>query len=268
MLNNPTNFRPRPDLPLIVQTDASNGAIGASLSQLEGEEGFLVSACSRSLKSAELNYSTIRRELLAICFAVKKFKRFLSGRSFIIRSDHLPLKGLLAKPLSTIENDKQRDMVGELVEYNFTFEYIPGIQNLFPDYLSRNCWDEIYSYSDFKLTNEKEIMVFYRQEWKTFILPEKRRSFLVTLHSSDHHGYTKMMNNLPGHWPSIAEDIKQFLADCLCSLTKKNRRKIQNWGTIDSTVAEYCADLFTYGSKTYLTSLSLQRRTSILGFGS
>ncbi len=57
---------------VIIQTDASNRAIGSSLIQETDTEGnnSLIYAVSRSLKSAELNYSTIRHELLAVLFAV------------------------------------------------------------------------------------------------------------------------------------------------------------------------------------------------------
>jgi hypothetical protein len=64
---------------LIVQTDASNSAIRASLIQETDVKGnySLIYAISRSLKAAELNYSNIRRELLAVLFAVKKFDKFI-----------------------------------------------------------------------------------------------------------------------------------------------------------------------------------------------
>ncbi len=58
-------------------TIASNKAIGASLVQEVDQTENLIAASSRSLKPAELNYSTMRRELLAILFAVKKFNKLL-----------------------------------------------------------------------------------------------------------------------------------------------------------------------------------------------
>ena len=95
MMKNPKNMRPNPELPLIVETDASKKAVGASLIQeIPKEDGtkekVMIYAASRSFKSAETRYSTIRRELLAVVFAVQKFRRFLIVRDFLIRT-HQPL---------------------------------------------------------------------------------------------------------------------------------------------------------------------------------
>jgi hypothetical protein len=55
----------------------------------------------------------------------------------------------------------------------------------------------------------------------------------------------------------MLEDIKLFLSDCLCSLTKQNRRRLSEWGT--TLPSDFCLDLYTYGSKTYLTILDLKK---------
>jgi len=73
MMRSLKNMRPNPELPLVTETDASESAVGASLVQeitTEGcsKEKALIYAVSRSFKSAETRYSTIRRELLAVVF--------------------------------------------------------------------------------------------------------------------------------------------------------------------------------------------------------
>jgi hypothetical protein len=94
----PDNWRLDPRYPLIVETDASCRAVGATLIQEvptgEGIERRLIYAASRSFKGAETRYSTIRRELLAVVFALAKFRRFILHRQFVIRTDHRPLVGL------------------------------------------------------------------------------------------------------------------------------------------------------------------------------
>jgi hypothetical protein len=50
---------------------------------------------SRSLVEAETRYSTIERECLAAQWLMKKLRRFLLGRKFVLRTDHKPLVGLL-----------------------------------------------------------------------------------------------------------------------------------------------------------------------------
>ena len=60
---------------------------------------------SRSLNSAECNYSTIELECLGIQWALKKCNNFLRGlHDFDVLTDHRPLIGLFAKTLNLINN--------------------------------------------------------------------------------------------------------------------------------------------------------------------
>jgi hypothetical protein len=52
---------------------------------------------SRTLNDAQLNYSTTKRELLAVVFALDKFRSYLLGSKIIIFSDHAALKYLFSK---------------------------------------------------------------------------------------------------------------------------------------------------------------------------
>ena len=52
---------------------------------------------SRTLSSAEKNYSQLEKEGLAWMFGVKRFHSHLFGRSFLLYTDHKPLVGLLAE---------------------------------------------------------------------------------------------------------------------------------------------------------------------------
>ena len=76
-----------------VTTDASEKAIGGVLSH----EGHPVIYESRKLSQAELNYSNIEREALAIVFVVTRLKQFLLGRRFTLQTDHKPLKYLFRR---------------------------------------------------------------------------------------------------------------------------------------------------------------------------
>jgi hypothetical protein len=75
-----------------VTTDASHVGVGAILSQLdESNLEHVIAYASRTLGKHEKNYSTIERELLAIMFAVKKFRQYLVGVEFDLITDHKPL---------------------------------------------------------------------------------------------------------------------------------------------------------------------------------
>ena len=69
-----------PSLDLVVAGDASAYGIGALLSHkmLNGEER-PVAFASRTLSSAERNYSQAEKEALACVFAVKKFHSYIFG---------------------------------------------------------------------------------------------------------------------------------------------------------------------------------------------
>ena len=55
----------------------------------------LVFCVSRTLKGAELNYSTIEQEMLAIKYTLGKLRKFLLGRQFKLYTDHEPLLGVI-----------------------------------------------------------------------------------------------------------------------------------------------------------------------------
>lgn len=111
-------------------TDASNVAIGAVLSQSDRPIAYY----SRTLNSAERNYSTIEKELLAIVDSTKHFRPYLYGQNFLVETDHNPLVWLykIKEPNSRLFRWKLR-----LEEYNFTVNYKKGKQNNVADALSR-----------------------------------------------------------------------------------------------------------------------------------
>jgi hypothetical protein len=81
---------PRWDLPFMLTTDWSCGAIGAVLSQLDPDSGdeHPVAFASRALTAAKRNYGATEGECLAVKWAVEKFRYYLHGRHFTLRTDH------------------------------------------------------------------------------------------------------------------------------------------------------------------------------------
>ena len=85
LLTEPPFLRlPNPRKPFIISSDASGKALGAVLSQLVGDCEYPVAYASRVLSGAEQNYSVIEKELLAITYALKKFRCFIYGTHFTV----------------------------------------------------------------------------------------------------------------------------------------------------------------------------------------
>ncbi|KAM2187666.1 hypothetical protein ACFX1X_029933 [Malus domestica] len=77
--------------------DASDYAIGAVLGQRKNKQPHVIYYASRTLNDAQLNYSTTKKELIAVVFALDKFRSYLIGTKVIVFIDHATLKYLLTK---------------------------------------------------------------------------------------------------------------------------------------------------------------------------
>ena len=84
---------PEDDGLFILDTDASNVGIGATLSQIQwNKKAQQMVECpvfyaSCSLNKSQTRYCVTRKELLAVVFFVTKFKHYLLGRQFVVRTD-------------------------------------------------------------------------------------------------------------------------------------------------------------------------------------
>ncbi|KXJ07207.1 Retrovirus-related Pol polyprotein from transposon opus [Exaiptasia diaphana] len=114
--------------PVVLQTDASDIALGGALLQ-PNNEGKLQSVAftSCSLSPTEQSYSQIEKEYLAICNCFQKFDQWLYGKSDIeVHTDHEPLETIMKKPLNKAPARLQR-MLMKLQRYRFKLTYKKGI---------------------------------------------------------------------------------------------------------------------------------------------
>nr|KYP36884.1 Retrovirus-related Pol polyprotein from transposon opus [Cajanus cajan] len=84
-------------VPFKLMCDASNYALGAILAQRVDKFPRVIYYVSRTLDVAQANYMTMEKELLAIIFALDKFRSYLLGSRVIFFTDHAALKYLLKK---------------------------------------------------------------------------------------------------------------------------------------------------------------------------
>ena len=88
---------PNWQLPFEVMCDASNLAIGVVLGQREDGKPHVVYYARKTLNEAQRYYTTTEKELLAVVYALDKFRAYLVGSDIVIFTNHSTLKYLLTK---------------------------------------------------------------------------------------------------------------------------------------------------------------------------
>ena len=114
--------------------DASATGAGACLAQEQGDSHRVIGYASMAFSSAQLNYSTLDRELAALRWGIRTFRAFIYGVEFILYTDHQPLVYL--HNMKLVCNRLARTVV-ELADYVFVIKYVPGRFNCAADALSR-----------------------------------------------------------------------------------------------------------------------------------
>ena len=80
-----------------IMCDVSDYAMGAVLGQKTNKMFRAIYYASKTFNEAQDNYSTTKKEMLAMVFACEKFKPYILGSHVIIHTDHASTKYLMAK---------------------------------------------------------------------------------------------------------------------------------------------------------------------------
>ena len=97
LLEAPILQSPNWDLPFEIMCDASDFAVRAVLGQRIDKKPTAICYASKTLADTQLNYTTTEKELLAVIFALEKFRPYILGSKIIVYTDHAALKYLLSK---------------------------------------------------------------------------------------------------------------------------------------------------------------------------
>ena len=127
-----------PSLPTVVETDASDYALGAVVSQRNPTDGLFhpITFHSRKFNPAEQNYEIYDKEMLAIVETLDRYRHYFEGlgqKSTVI-SDH---RNLLWFTETRVYNRRQVRWAEKLSRYDFVIVFRPGKQSGKPDALSR-----------------------------------------------------------------------------------------------------------------------------------
>jgi len=114
--------------------DASNYTLGVVLAQRIDKQPMVIYYASRTLDVAQANYTTTEKELLAVVFALEKFRSYMLGSPIVLFSDHAALKYLLKKAES---KPRLIRWMLWLQEFDLEIHDRSRAQNLVANHLSR-----------------------------------------------------------------------------------------------------------------------------------
>lgn len=245
---------PDPELPFILEVDASDIGVGAVLSQRSKADNKLHPCAfySHRLTPTQANYDIGNRELLAIKLALEEWRHWLEGAShpFLIWTDHQNLTYIQnAKRL----NARQARWSLFFNRFKFTLSFRPGSKNIKPDALSRQfepsekpcCPEPIVPGSRIVAPIlwdlESSIRKAHQQHpdpgngpsGSLFVPNSMRSDVLQWAHSSSPSGHpginrTYKLILRKFWWPMMRKDVQEFVSSCpTCAQSKEPRTRPQ-----------------------------------------
>ena len=117
-----------------IMCDASDYAMGAVLGQRTEKIFKAIYYASKTFNEAQENYSTTKKEMLAMVFACEKFSPYILGFHVVIHIDHAAIKYLMANKDAKLRLIR---WVLLLQEFNLEIKDKKGSDNVIVDHLSK-----------------------------------------------------------------------------------------------------------------------------------
>nr|GEX87399.1 hypothetical protein [Tanacetum cinerariifolium] len=180
----------------VVEVGASENGISSPLLQNSQPISYFSQKLWRRIRIATTN----QKELFAIVQAVYKWRQYLVGRRFLIRTDHMSIKELMKQ---VIQTPIQQKYVRKFLGFNFEVEYKPVSSNQAADALSR-----MYD-------NEET-------DHATFMALSRPLMCLLTELRSENENLEELLDLHPlFYWTGMKKSVEEYIRQCLvCQQTK------------------------------------------------
>ncbi|XP_055589182.1 uncharacterized protein LOC129741468 [Uranotaenia lowii] len=137
LVSAPILGNPSFDHPFVIESDASDNAVGAALIQhIEGEPR-VIAYFSKKLSSTQRKYAAVEKECLGVLLAIEHFRHYVEGTRFKIVTDARSLTWLFTMGVGT-GNAKLLRWALKIQSYDIELEYRKGRNNILADCLSRS----------------------------------------------------------------------------------------------------------------------------------
>ena len=238
----------------VIETDASIHGVGAVLSQ----KGHPLAYFSKKLSPKMANASAYVRELYAITQAVAKWRHYLLGKRFLIKTDKQSLKELMSQ---TVQTPEQQYYLTKLLGYEFDIEYRTGNSNAAADALSRILAEHFHTYTALEGALVSEVRLANQSDQELLQLHELAQQHQLPNDYSIQHGIVLFKNKifLPRSSPLIAKIIFEFHATPLGGhqgvlKTFKRITEQFHWKGLQSAVEKFVASCLTCQQTKYMST--------------
>lgn len=225
-----------------IQTDASDVAVAAVLTQKQKDCERVISYYSHKLTTPQRNYHAAEKEALAALLAIDHFRGYIEGYHFKLITDSSALTHILNTKWKVGSRCSRWSL--NLQQFDMSVVHRKGKDNIVPDALSRSVavvldpstasWhtslvENVLSnpddYADFRLEDGK-LMKFViaknepydsRFEWKIVPSPDEISVILKENHDDTfHQGYEKTLARIQKrfYWPKMGSTIRSYIQAC------------------------------------------------------
>ena len=122
------------DCGYVLDCDGSLVGAGAVLQQWQNGKLRVIEYASRTFSKQERNWCVTRREMASLIFGLQMFKKYLLGRHFTVRVDHMALKYYSTTPEPVGQQARYLDFIAQ---FDFDIQHRSGASHGNCDSLSR-----------------------------------------------------------------------------------------------------------------------------------